>query len=81
MYYHIRDERIIILIVIPSNTNIITQEILIIAKEIDPNSLWTLGVLTKPDPIDTSSEESIISLVEGKRNPFCLGYCIIRNRD
>jgi hypothetical protein len=81
MYYHIRDERIIILIVIPSNTNIITQEILIIAKKIDPNSLWILGVLTKPDPIDTSSKESIISLVEGKRNLFCLGYCIIRNRD
>jgi hypothetical protein len=34
-------------------------------------------VLTKPDLID---EENTMSLVEGKRNPPRLGYCIVRNR-
>jgi hypothetical protein len=80
MNRHIKDERTIILAVIPSNTDIATQEILSIAKELDPNGLRTLGVLTKPDLIDKGGEENVMSLVEGKRNPLRLGYCIVRNR-
>jgi hypothetical protein len=80
MYRHIRDERTIILAVVPSNTDIATQEILSIAKEFDPNGLRTLGVLTKPDLIDNGGEENVMALVEGKRNPLRLGYCIVRNR-
>lgn len=80
MYRHIRDERTIILAVIPSNTDIATQEILTIAKEVDPKGLRTLGVLTKPDLVDNGGEENIINLVEGKRNPLRLGYHIVRNR-
>jgi hypothetical protein len=80
MYHHIRDERTIILAVMPSNTDIATQEILSIAKEVDPNGLRTLGVLTKPDLIDEGGEENVMSLIEGKRNPLRLGYCIVRNR-
>jgi hypothetical protein len=80
MYRHIRDERTIILAVIPSNTDIATQEILTIAKEVDPKGLRTLGVLTKPDLIDRGGEENVMSLVEGKRNPLRLGYHIVRNR-
>jgi hypothetical protein len=80
MHHHIRDERTIILAVIPSNTDVATQEILTIAKEVDPNGLRTLGVLTKPDLIDIGGEEGVMSLVEGKRNPLRLGYCIVRNR-
>jgi hypothetical protein len=80
MNRHIKDKRTIILAVIPSNTDIATQEILSIAKELDPNGLRTLGVLTKPDLIDKGGEENVMSLVEGKRNPLRLGYCIVRNR-
>lgn len=80
MYRYIRDERTIILAVIPSNTDIATQEILTIAKEVDPLGLRTLGVLTKPDLIDSGGEENVMSLVEGKRNPLRLGYHIVRNR-
>jgi len=80
MYRHIKDERTIILAVIPSNMDIATQEILSIAKDLDPNGVRTLGVLTKPDLIDNGGEESVMSLVEGKRNPLRLGYCIVRNR-
>lgn len=80
MMHHIKDERTIILAVIPSNTDIATQEILSIAKKLDPKGLRTLGVLTKPDLIDKGGEENVVSLVEGKRNPLRLGYCIVRNR-
>ncbi|KAF8846498.1 hypothetical protein BDZ45DRAFT_623650 [Acephala macrosclerotiorum] len=77
---HIRAERTIILAVIPSNIDITTQEILTLAKEVDPEGIRTLGVLTKPDLIDNGGEENVMSLVEGKRNPLRLGYCIVRNR-
>lgn len=80
MNHHIKDERTIILAVIPCNTDIATQEILSIAKELDPKGIRTLGVLTKPDLIDKGGEENVMSLVEGKRNPLRLGYCIVRNR-
>lgn len=80
MNRHIKDERTIILAVIPSNTDIATQEILSIAKELDPKGLRTLGVLTKPDLVDTGGEENVISLVECKRNQLRLGYCVVRNR-
>lgn len=80
MYRHIRDERTIILAVIPSNTDIATQEILTIAKEVDPKGLRTLGVLTKPDLIDKGGEGDVMSLVQGNRHPLRLGYCIVRNR-
>ena len=79
MYHHIRDERTIILAVVPSNTDIATQEILTIAKEVDPKGLRTLGVLTKPDLIDDGGQENVMMLVEGKRNPLRLGYHIVRN--
>ena len=80
MNRYIRDERTIILAVIPSNTDIATQEILTIAKEMDPKGLRTLGVLTKPDLIDNGGEENVMMLVEGKRNPLRLGYHMVRNR-
>jgi hypothetical protein len=80
MCRHIRDERTIILAVIPSNIDVSTQEILTIAKEVDPECLRTLGVLTKPNLIDSGGEENVMSLVDGKQNPLRLGYCIVRNR-
>ncbi|KAH8803098.1 dynamin GTPase [Xylogone sp. PMI_703] len=80
MLKYIKDERTIILAVIPSNVDIATQEILTIAKELDPEGVRTLGVLTKPDLIDKGGEENILELVEGKRNALRLGYCIVRNR-
>jgi hypothetical protein len=66
MYKHIKPERTVILAVIPSNTDIATQEILSIAKNWDPDGLRTLGVLTKPDLIDKGAEENVMRLVEGK---------------
>jgi hypothetical protein len=57
MHHYIRDERTIILAVIPSNTDIATQEILTIAKEVGFNGLLALRVLTKPDLIDNGGEE------------------------
>ena len=80
MERHIKDERTIILAVIPANVDAATQEILGIAKEVDPKGIRTLGVLTKPDIIDQGGEEDTMLLVEGKRHLLHLGYHIVRNR-
>ena len=78
--HHIKDERTIILAVLPAPTDIATQSILTIAEETDPQGIRTLGVLTKPDLVDKGGEQNVIDLVKGKKNKLKLGYCIVRNR-
>ncbi|KAH8587763.1 P-loop containing nucleoside triphosphate hydrolase protein [Bisporella sp. PMI_857] len=63
MNRHIKNERTIILAVIPSNTDIATQEILSIAKKLDPKGLRTLGVLTKPDLVDKEARASFRAML------------------
>jgi hypothetical protein len=78
--YHIKDDRTIILAVLPAPTDIATQSILTIAAEADSQGIRTLGVLTKPDLVDKGAEQNVIDLIKGKRNKLKLGYCIVRNR-
>ncbi|PSN58650.1 hypothetical protein BS50DRAFT_64793 [Corynespora cassiicola Philippines] len=76
----IQNERTIILAVIPANVDIATQEILNMAKNVDPQGQRTLGVLTKPDLVDRGAERDILDLVQSKKHRLRLGYCLIRNR-
>lgn len=76
----IQNERTIILAVIPANVDIATQEILNMAKDVDPQGQRTLGVLTKPDLVDRGAERDVLDLMQGKKHKLRLGYCLIRNR-
>jgi len=80
VHRYIENLRTIILAVVPANVDIATQEILNLAKEVDPTGQRTLGVLTKPDLVDKGAEQDIMDLVQGKRNKLKLGYCVVRNR-
>ncbi|KAK0714521.1 interferon-induced GTP-binding protein mx2 [Lasiosphaeris hirsuta] len=78
---YIKDDRTIVLAVLPSNVDAATQEILELAKEYDKTGDRTLGVLTKPDSLQERSQKlSVCNLVLGKRMPLTLGYYIVRNR-
>ncbi|EGU72789.1 hypothetical protein FOPG_17735 [Fusarium oxysporum f. sp. conglutinans race 2 54008] len=78
---YIKDERTIILAVLPSNVDIATQEILQLAEEFDKNGERTLGILTKPDLVtEKGAQDAVCDLVQGKRRPLTLGYYIVRNR-
>ncbi|OAQ75964.1 interferon-induced GTP-binding protein Mx2 [Purpureocillium lilacinum] len=78
---YIRDDRTIILAVLPSNVDVTTQEILALAEQYDRTGERTLGVLTKPDLVTEHSAKAVVcSLVEGKRHPLNLGYYVVRNR-
>ena len=71
--------RSIMLTVIPANVDIVTQEILTMAEKADEDGHRTLGVLTKPDLVDSGAEGPIIDLVKGRKHKLTLGWCIVRN--
>ncbi|PTB43657.1 hypothetical protein M441DRAFT_134816 [Trichoderma asperellum CBS 433.97] len=78
---YIKDDRTIILAVLPSNVDIATQEILELAKDVDKNGERTLGVLTKPDLVlEPSAQAAVCDLVLNKKRSLTLGYFLVRNR-
>lgn len=78
---YIRNNRTIILAVLPSNVDIATQEILSLAKEYDKAGERTLGVFTKPDLVtEHSAQLAVCNLVLGKKRPLTLGYYVVRSR-
>ncbi|KAK8924694.1 Interferon-induced GTP-binding protein Mx1 [Metarhizium anisopliae] len=78
---YIEQERTIILAVLPSTVDIMTQEILNLSEKYDKSGERTLGVLTKPDLLTERSTKSVIcDLVNGKKRPLNLGYFVVRNR-
>lgn len=78
---YIKNNRTIILAVLPSNVDIATQEILSLAKEHDKAGERTLGVLTKPDLVtEHSAQVAVCNLVLGKKRPLTLGYYVVRSR-
>jgi hypothetical protein len=65
----------------PCNVDIATQEILKLSDEADPDGVRTMGVLTKPDLAnEKATQNAIMDLVLGKRNPLKLGYYVVKNR-
>ncbi|KAL7921857.1 P-loop containing nucleoside triphosphate hydrolase protein [Trichoderma austrokoningii] len=78
---YIKDDRTMILAVLPSNVDIATQEILELAEDYDKLGERTLGVLTKPDLVhEESAQAAVCDLVQGKKHPLTLGYFLVRNR-
>lgn len=78
---YIKNNRTIILVVLPSNRDIATQEILSLAKVYDKAGERTLGVLTKPDLVtEHNAQVAVCNLVLGKKRPLTLGYYVVRSR-
>lgn len=78
---YIKDNRTIILAVLPSNVDPATQEILTLAEDYDEAGERTLGVLTKPDLVtEISAQAAVCNVVLGKKKPLALGYYVTRNR-
>ena len=76
---YMQNPRSIMLTVVPANVDITTQEILEMARELDPEGNRTLGVLTKPDLVDKGAETEAMELVDGKKSGLKLGWSIVRN--
>lgn len=78
---YIKDDRTIILAVLPSNCDLATQEILQLAKKHDKKGERTIGILTKPDLVRERSAQAVVcDLIEGRRRTLNLGYYLVQNR-
>lgn len=73
-----REERTIILAVIPANADMSTSQGLHLAREWDKDGSRTLGVITKIDIMDRGTDAS--SMILNREVPLRLGYVGVKNR-
>lgn len=83
VHYYMKNQRSIILAVVSAKNDYANQIILKLAKEVDPEGLRTLGVITKPDtlPVGSESESLFVALAKNEDVDFRLGWHVLRNRD
>jgi hypothetical protein len=80
---YLKNPRSIILAVVSAKNDIGNQIILRKTREVDPQGLRTLGIITKPDLLVTGSksEEAFISLARNLNVEFSLGWHVVKNLD
>lgn len=64
---YIKQERTIILVVIPGPADISTVEGLERAKRVDPLGIRTIGVVTKPDLVNPGAEKEVPDVVQNQK--------------
>lgn len=74
----IRRENCLILAVTPANQDLATSDALKLAKEVDPEGLRTIGVITKLDLMDEGTDAR--DILENKVFPLRRGYIGVINR-
>ena len=78
--YFMRQPNTIILAVVPANQDIATVDVLERAQKIDPHGTRTIGVLTKPDLVESGAEDEVMLVLNNIRKPLALGYVIVKNK-
>jgi GTPase SAR1 family protein len=80
---YMEKQRSIILAVVSAKNDFANQIVTKYARELDPEGLRTLGIITKPDflPAGSDSERSYVDLAENKDVNFRLGWHVLKNRD
>ncbi|KKZ68835.1 hypothetical protein EMCG_00006 [[Emmonsia] crescens] len=76
---YMQNPRSVMLTVVPANVDIATQEIVEMARELDPDYDRTLGVLTKPDLVDKGAENDIVDIIGGKGPGSRVQWSVVRN--
>jgi replication fork clamp-binding protein CrfC len=78
IYTFIRRENCLILAVTSANQDLATSDALKLAKEVDPEGLRTIGVITKLDLMDEGTDAR--DILENKLLPLRRGYIGVVNR-
>jgi GTP-binding protein EngB required for normal cell division len=73
-----KDDRTIILAVIPANADMTTSEALQLAQQLDPQGIRTIGVITKIDIMDKGTDAR--SMLLNKEISLRLGYIGVKGR-
>lgn len=79
---YMRRPRSIILAVVSAKSDFALQEITELARELDPDGIRTLGLITKPDTLDSGSdsEQFFYNLARNVDVKFRLGWHVLKNR-
>lgn len=75
---YISNENCLILAVSPGNNDLANSDALKLSREVDPEGLRTIGVITKLDIMDAGTDAR--NIFEGKEFPLRRGYIGVRNR-
>ncbi|VDL97841.1 unnamed protein product [Schistocephalus solidus] len=78
LLYFISNENCLILAVSPANSDLANSDALKIAKEVDPQGIRTIGVLTKLDLMDQGTDAR--DVLENRLLPLRRGYIGVVNR-
>ena len=80
---YLQNPRSIILAVVSAKSDAGNQIILRRAREVDEQGLRTLGIITKPDTLESGSisEQEYIALASNESVKFSLGWHVVRNLD
>mmetsp|Transcript_75597 Transcript_75597/g.179652 ORF Transcript_75597/g.179652 Transcript_75597/m.179652 type:complete len:780 (+) Transcript_75597:76-2415(+) len=76
--HYIQDPRTIILAVLPANQDMSVSDALQLARQVDPQGLRSIGVITKIDIMDQGTDAS--RMLRGEDVPLRLGYVGVRMR-
>ena len=79
---YITQPRTICLAVVSGANDYANQKILTKVREVDPEGNRTLGIITKPDRLDSGSgmEDAFIELAQNQDIHFKLGWHVLKNR-
>jgi hypothetical protein len=78
---YVQNPRSILVPVVAAPTNIHNSKVLQWTKEVDPTSVRTIPVLTKPDLMDPGSESDVVDLLESPVvSGFHHGFFLVMNR-
>ena len=77
---YLKQDRTIILAVVPANVDMHNTEILQAAEAADPHGDRTISVITKPDLIDEGSEAAVWELLNNQKKALKLGYHMMKCR-
>ena len=78
IFQFIRKDTCLILAVTPANTDLANSDALKLAKEVDPQGIRTIGVITKLDLMDDGTDAR--DILENKLLPLRRGYIGVVNR-
>ncbi|OBT89992.1 hypothetical protein VE02_01614 [Pseudogymnoascus sp. 03VT05] len=80
---YLKSPRSIILAIVSAKYDINVQVILNRAREVDPQGIRTMGIITKPDTLvrGSESEDLFVKLARNERVKFRLGWHVVKNLD
>lgn len=78
LFKYITKPNAIILAVTAANTDLANSDGLKLAREVDPEGVRTIGVLTKVDLMDEGTD--VVDILAGRIIPLRLGYVPVVNR-